>query len=84
MDEIKMSDVIDWTKRDYAFTPIDGGLKGSLVAWGKSPKVGEVLALRNGDKASCYRVTGLYFPMSADTDVFTAYLEFVPGRDIKS
>lgn len=83
MDEIHASDVIDWTKRDYVFTPQDGGLKGSVVAWGKSPRMDDVLALRNGDKASCYRVTGLHFPMAADTDVFTAYLEFIPGRDIK-
>lgn len=84
MSEIKASDVIDWTKRDYSFLPSNGGLQGSVVAWGKAPRTGDILALRNGDAASCYRVTGVYRPTAADSDVFTAYLEFVPGRDIQS
>lgn len=79
----KASQVIDWTQHTYEFMPRDGGLRGSLMSWGRRPKVDDLLALRNGERASVYRVVE-FAPQtaSADYDGYIARVEFVPGRDI--
>lgn len=84
MTTAKASQVIDWTRQTYEFMPRDGGLCGSLQSWGRRPKVGALLALRNGEKASVYRVVE-FGPahIAADYDGYIARVEFVPGRDIE-
>ena len=80
----KASQIIDWTHRDYVFIPREGGYKGLLQAWGRSPKVGDLLALRNKPMASVYRVVE-FAPshIAADYDGFMVRVEFVPGREIE-
>lgn len=84
MSRPKASQVVDWTRRSYEFMPRDGGRSGSLQSWGERPKVGGLLALRNGSGASVYRVLG-FAPdhVAADYDGFIAQVEFVPGSTIK-
>lgn len=81
--KIKASEVVDWKYRDYIFNPVDGGLKGRVMAWGKIPTDGTVLGLGEDGKTA-YRVTG-YEPghAAADYDGFFVLVEFVPGRDIE-
>lgn len=80
----KASEIVDWTTRDYVFTPHDGGYRGSLMAWGRRPRVGTLLALRNKPVSSVYRVVD-FRPdhIAADYDGFTALVEFVRGSDIE-
>lgn len=84
MSKPKASQVIDWTRRSYEFMPRDDGRRGSLQSWGKRPKVGDLLALRNGSGASVYRVLE-FAPdhIAADYDGFIVRVEFVPGSTIE-
>jgi hypothetical protein len=88
MDKVKASELIDWTTRDYVFTPIDGGIKGHLLAWGKPPRKGNCLILKSDDKekpGAVYRVVK-FIPghIAADYDGFMVKVEFIPGSMIEN
>jgi hypothetical protein len=70
----------DLTGTDYAFTPLDGGLRGSIACWsGRKPWAGDYLILRNGDRSSRYRVTDVDLCMNVDPPtMWMAMLEFAP------
>lgn len=74
----------DMTAEDYAFTPLDGGLRGSIACWnGRSPKGGDYLILRNGDRSSRYRVTDVDPCWGVDPPtMWMAGLEFAPRPEI--
>jgi hypothetical protein len=70
----------DWSARDYAFVPRDGGMNGTATFWEDQrnlPHVGDYLILRNGDRTSRYEITGE--PTGAgDCTMHTFHLRFAP------
>lgn len=65
--------------RDYTFTPIDGGVKGSVMGWSTPlPREGDYLILRDGpDRTTRYRVKSVK-AMHDPPDMFAADVEFAP------
>ena len=51
----------DMTAEDYAFTPLDGGMRGSVACWnGRKPSASDVTwILRNGERSPRYQVTSM-------------------------
>ena len=71
----------DMTAEDYAFTPLDKGLRGSIACWnGRKPHAGDYLILRNGkDRSSRYQVTGMDPCFGVDPPtMWMADVEFAP------
>jgi len=70
----------DLTRTDYAFTPLDKGLRGSIACWtGRKPRAGDYLILRNKDRSSRYRVTDMDPCFGVDPPtMWMAGLEFAP------
>lgn len=70
----------DLTGRDYAFTPYDDGMRGSVACWsGRKPPEGDYLLLRNGPGSTRYRVTHLNPCWNVDpATMWIARVEFAP------
>jgi hypothetical protein len=88
-----MSRTLDMTSRDYAFTPVNGGLQGRIAGWdayrnAAVPAVGDALILRNPggrvNKTSRYRVMSVRRPMDVEPPtMWMADLEFWPRTEVE-
>lgn len=71
-----------WRGRNYTFTSVDGGQTGRLVFWtdfpnGPTPRVGDFVILRSGERGSRYRVDEVS-RASGEGDVCGGKVTFVP------
>jgi hypothetical protein len=76
----------DWTARDYAAFPRDGGTQLGMVAWadhGPMPRAGDYLILRNGDDTTRYKVDEVRMS-SGEGEVRNLSLTFAPRRTRRS
>ena len=78
----KESETHDCTKLDYAFQPKDGGKQGHIACWsGRTPREGDYLLLRNGERSTRYRVLDVDLCMNVDPPtMWMADLEFAPRK----
>lgn len=56
----------DYTHRywghDFTFDPIDGGQRGRMCVFGRTPRVGDHLILPNGSGTTRYRIESVRSP----------------------
>ena len=63
----------DLTGRNYAFTPVSSGLKGSVCIWDSvyaKAKAGDYVILRNGSGTTRYMVESVWWPPQPGDQVF--------------
>lgn len=62
---------------NYIFTPINKGLKGSILGWRAGLGEGDYVILKNGDKTTRYQIEEISY-YSDPTDMFKASVKFAP------
>lgn len=71
----------DYTVRcwghDFAFTPIDGGMRGHVIGWGDGLRVGDYLILPNRAATTRYRIEAVEYYVDPN-DMWSADVVFAP------
>ena len=81
--EPKTHDFIDCSwGHSCSFTPIDKGLKGSIIGHGGGISKGDYLLLKNGEHSTRYQVTEISY-YSDPTDMFRGKVDFAPRKNLK-
>lgn len=74
----------DYTVRhwghDYTFDPIDGGMKGTMMGWGRGIVSGDFLLIQNGADSTRYKVENIEYKRDP-ADMWSADVTFAPRRE---
>ena len=69
---------------DYIFEPIDAGLKGRMIGWGKGVKQGHYILLEQSesqDGRTRYRIDQIEYKLNPD-DMWNAIVSFAPPGEL--